>query len=128
MHEETLTTIINSAAHLEELHGIVADLSDFHLHTCLKQLYQDHKENKIATEDAAALKEQFIRAWRSDKESLAAYRKYQAEFNEKIRISEQTGKQLHKADSLRKFAEDAAVILEAVIGEVGLVKLVGCLK
>lgn len=128
MQEETLTTIINSAANFEELRGIVADLSDFHLHTCLKQLYQEHKYGKITTEDAAALKEQLIRAWRSDKDTLAAYRQQQADFNEKIRLAEQTGKQLHKADSLRKFAEDAAVILEAVIGEVGLVKLVGELE
>lgn len=118
-----LDDIIRSAAQGREPDGF-CDLTDYHLHTCLTQLYMDYNAGRTDLEQCKVLKEKYVKAWRSDKDTLARYEKAAAEWNEKIKQAEQTGKQLHKAGSLRDLAQDAAIIVECVCGETGLVKKV----
>ena len=74
------------------------------------------------------MKEKLVSAWKSDKDALARYRQAAKEWNDKIKQAELTGKQLHKAETLRDFAQDAAVLIEAVTGWTGLLQKVGELK
>lgn len=121
-----LNNIIQSAAKGE---GCPAgDLTDLHLHTCLTQLYADYNNGKYDVETCKKLKERLVNAWKSDKDAWSRYEKSMKRMNENIRTAEQTGKQLHKAKSLLEFAQDAAIILELVIGEAGLVKKVSELQ
>ena len=119
----TLDDIIRSAAQGREPDGF-CDLIDYHLHTCLTQLYMDYNAGRTDLEQCKLLKEKYVKAWRSDKDTLARYDKAAAEWNEKIKQAELSGKQLHKAESLRDFAQNAAIIVECVCGETGLVKKV----
>ena len=123
-HETNLDEIIRSAAAGHEPDGY-ADLTDLHLHTCLTQLYMDYNAGRMDLDRCKAMKDKLVQAWRSDKDTLARYRQSVTEWNDKIRLAEQTGKQLHKADSLRSFASDAAVLIEAVTGWTGLLEMVG---
>lgn len=126
-HETNLDEIIRSAAAGHEPDGY-SDLTDLHLHTCLTQLYMDYNAGRTDLDTCKRQKEKLVAAWRSDKDVLARYRQSVTEWNEKIRLAEQTGKQLHKADSLRSFAADAAVMIEAVTGWTGILQKVGELK
>ncbi len=118
-----LDDIIRSAAQGREPDGF-CDLTDYHLHTCLTQLYMDYNSGRTDLEQCKVLKEKYVKAWKADKEVLSRYDKSSKEWNDKIKQAEQTGKQLHKAGSLRDFAQDAAIIIEVLCGEVGLVKKV----
>lgn len=122
-----LDDIIRSAAQGREPDGF-CDLTDFHLHTCLTQLYADYNAGRMDLDRCKAMKEKLVGAWKSDKEVLARYDKAAAEWNEKIKQAESTGKQLHKAETLRDFAQDAAIIVEVLCGETGLVKKVSELE
>ena len=118
-----LDDIIRSAAQGREPDGF-CDLTDYHLHTCLTQLYMDYNAGRTDLEQCKALKEKYVKAWKADKDVLARYDKAAAEWNEKIKQAELTGKQLHKAETLLEFAQNAAIIVECVCGETGLVKKV----
>ena len=126
-HEVNLDEIIRSAAAGHEPDGY-ADLTDLHLHTCLTQLYLDYNAGRMDIDRCKVMKDKLVQAWKSDKDVLARYRQSVTEWNDKIRLAEQTGKQLHKADSLRSFAADAAVLIEAVTGWTGILQKVGELK
>lgn len=123
----TLNDIILSAAKGKEPDGF-CDLSDLHLHTILHQLYAEFEAGTVSKEDAAKKKAAAVNAWKEDKEALQRYENTVKEWTEKIRLADQTGVQLHKAKTLREFAEGAATILESVIGEAGLHELIGKLK
>ena len=123
-HETNLDEIIRSAAAGHEPEGY-ADLTDLHLHTCLTQLYLDYNAGRMDLDRCKDMKEKLVSAWKSDKDALARYRQASKEWNDKIKRAELTGKQLHKADSLRSFAADAAVLIEAVTGWTGLLEMVG---
>ena len=122
-HETNLDEIIRSAAAGHEPEGY-ADLTDLHLHTCLTQLYLDYNAGRMDLDRCKAMKEKLVSAWKADKDALARYNKAATEWNDKIRQAELTGKQLHKAETLREFAQDAAIVVEVLCGEVGLVKKV----
>lgn len=121
-HETNLNEIILCAAQDRELDGH-GDLTDMHLHTILRELYRNHAAGLITKEDAAKRKEQYVGAYRSDKETLQQYRKAITDWNTKVRNAEQTGIVLHKAQSLRDFAKDAAKMIELLTGDTGLVKM-----
>ena len=119
-HETNLDEIILCAAKDMELTGH-GDLTDIHLHTILRDLYRNHAAGLITKEDAAARKAQYVSAYQSDKKTMEQYIKAAEEWNEKIKAAEKTGIQLHKAQSLRDFAKDAAKIIELLTGDTGLV-------
>lgn len=121
-HPTDLNEIILCAAQDRELDGH-GDLTDIHLHTILRELYRNHAAGLIAKEDAAKRKEQYVAAYKSDKDTLQQYRKAITEWNAKVRNAEQTGIVLHKAESLRDFAIGAAKIIETLTGDTGLVKM-----
>ena len=68
--DQTAESIAKAAYNGHEPDGC-CDLSDFHMHTCLSQLYADFKGGKITKEQAEALKLKLVAAWKSDK-ALAA--------------------------------------------------------
>lgn len=119
-----LDDIIRTAAQGREPDGF-CDLTDYHLHTCLTQLYMDYNAGRMDLERCKSMKEKLVAAWKSDKDTLAQYKRFTEEWNSKIELAEKTGKQLHKADSVRSFAADAAVIIECMTGWNGLVEKVG---
>lgn len=121
-HETTLDEIILCAAKDTDLTGH-GDLTDIHLHTILRELYRNHAAGLITKEDAAKRKEQYIAAYKNDKDTLQQYRKAITDWNAKVRNAEQTGIVLHKAESLRDFAVGAAKIIELLTGDTGLVKM-----
>ena len=121
-HETNLNEIIICAAQDRELDGH-GDLTDIHLHTILRELYRNHAAGLITKEDASKRKEQYVAAYKSDKDTLQQYRKAITDWNTKVRNAEQTGIQLHKAESLRNFAVGAAKIIELLTGDTGLVKM-----
>lgn len=121
-HETNLNEIILCAAQDKPLDGF-GDLQDIHLHTILRELYRDHANGAITKENAVELKNQYISAWKADKETMAAYIKTLSECQDKIRTADKTGIQLHKAESLRDFAVGAAKIIELLTGDTGLVKM-----
>ena len=123
MHETNLNEIIISAAQGREPDGF-CDLTDLHLHTCMSQLYADYNSGKYSLEQCKALKEKMVAAWKSDKQTEAEWRDALKRNAEMLTATNERRTALHKADSLRDFAEDAAVIIELVCGEVGLVKKV----
>lgn len=126
-HETNLTEIILCAAQDRELDGY-GDLTDIHLHTILRDLYRNHAAGLITKEDAAKRKEQYVSAYKSDKDTLQQYRKTITEWNAKVRNAEKTGIVLHKAESLRDFAVGAAKIIELLTGDTGLVKMAETLQ
>lgn len=123
-HETNLNEIILCAAQDRELDGH-GDLTDIHLHTILRELYRNHAAGLITKEDAAKRKEQYVAAWKSDKDTLQQYRKSIAEWHAKIQTVEKSGIVLHKCETLRDFAKDAAKMIELLTGDTGLVELAG---
>jgi hypothetical protein len=121
-HETNLDEIVLCAAKDMELTGH-GDLTDIHLHTILRELYRNHASGLISKEDAATRKAQYVKAYKSDKDSLQQYRKAITDWNAKVRNAEHTGIVLHKAESLRDFAVGAAKIIEMLTGDTGLVKM-----
>lgn len=121
-HATDLNEIILCAAQDRELDGH-GDLTDIHLHTILRELYLDYGAGLITKEDAASRKAQYVKAYQSDKDTLQQYRKAITDWNNKIRTAEKTGIQLHKSQSLRDFAKDAAKMIELLTGDTGLVKM-----
>lgn len=121
-HETNLQEIIMCAAKDTELTGH-GDLTDFHLHTILRELYRNHSAGLITKEDAAKRKEQYVAAYKSEKDSLEQYRKTVTEWHTKIQTAEKSGIVLHKCESLRDFAKGAAQIVELLTGDTGLVKM-----
>ena len=119
-HETNLEEIVLCAAKDMELTGH-GDLTDIHLHTILRELYRNHAAGLITKEDAAKRKEQYVSAYKSDKDTLQQYRKAITDWNAKVRNAEQTGIVLHKSESLRDFAVGAAKIVELLTGDTGLV-------
>lgn len=106
-HETNLNEIILCAAQDRELDGH-GDLTDIHLHTILRELYRNHASGLISKEDAATRKAQYVKAYQSDKDTLQQYRKAITEWHTKVQTAEKSGIVLHKAESLRDFAKDAA--------------------
>ena len=121
-HETNLDEIILCAAKDMELTGH-GDLTDIHLHTILRELYRNHAAGLITKEDAAKRKEQYVSAYKSDKDTLQQYRKAIIEWHTKVQTAEKSGIILHKAESLRDFAIGAAKIVELLTGDTGLVKM-----
>lgn len=121
-HETNLNEIILCAAQDRELDGH-GDLTDMHLHTILRELYRNHAAGLITKEDAAKRKEQYVAAYKSDKDTLQQYRKVIIEWHTKVQTAEKSGIILHKAESLRDFAIGAAKIIETLTGDTGLVKM-----
>jgi hypothetical protein len=121
-HETNIDEIILCAAKDTELTGH-GDLTDIHLHTILRELYRNYASGLISKEDAAKRKEQYVAAYKNDKDTLQQYRKAITEWHTKVRNAEQSGIVLHKAESLRDFAKDAAKIVELLTGDTGLVKM-----
>ena len=122
--EKYLTMICNSAAqHRQPDFPEGLDLNDLKLHTCLDRLYENYERGILPLESCKALKDKLIACWRSDKQTAEQYEKFVSEWNSKIMTANKTGIELHKAESLRDFAKGAAIIIEALTGDVGLTKL-----
>ena len=121
-HETNLNEIILCAAQDRELDGH-GDLTDIHLHTILRELYRNHAAGLITKEDATKRKEQYVSAYKSDKDTFQQYRTAIIEWNAKVQTAEKSGIILHKAKSLRDFAKDAAKMIELLTGDTGLVKM-----
>lgn len=122
--EQCLTMICNSAAqHRQPDFPEGLDLNDLKLHTCLDRLYENYERGTLSLEICKKLKDKLISCWRSDKQTAEQYEKTVQDSNARILKAEMTGVQLHKAQTLRDFAKGAAVIIEALTGDVGLTKL-----
>lgn len=120
MHETNLNEIILCAAQDRELDGH-GDLTDIHLHTILRELYRNHAEGLITKEDAAKRKEQYITAYKKEKQAEAEHFDAVKQWNDNIRKSDQARIEMRKAESLRDFAKVAAGIVEMLTGDTGLV-------
>lgn len=124
MHETNLNEIILCAAQDRELDGH-GDLTDIHLHTILRELYRNHAAGLITKEDAAKRKEQYITAYKEEKQAEAEHFDAVKQWNDNIRKSDQARIEMRKAESLRDFAKSAAGIVEMLTGDTGLVELAG---
>lgn len=80
----TLDEIEKAAFKGYELEGF-ADLSDFHLHTCLSKLYADFKDGKVNQEQAGAYKKKLVAVWESDKKTTENAEKMYREYADAIR-------------------------------------------
>lgn len=120
MHETTMNEIILCAAQDRELDGH-GDLTDIHLHTILRELYRNHASGLITKEDAAKRKEQYITAYKKEKQSEAEHFDAVKQWNDNIRKSDQARIEMRKAESLRDFAKAAAGVVELLTGDTGLV-------
>lgn len=121
-HETNLDEIILCAAKDMELTGH-GDLTDIHLHTILRELYRNHAAGLITKEDAAKRKEQYVTAYKKEKQSEAEHFDAVKQWNDNIRKSDQARIEMRKAESLRDFAKSAAGIVEMLTGDTGLVKM-----
>lgn len=119
-HETSLSEIILCAAQDRELDGH-GDLTDIHLHTILRELYRNHASGLITKEDAAKRKEQYVTAYKKEKQAEADHFNAVKQWNENIRKSDQARIEMRKAESLRDFAKAAAGIVELLTGDTGLV-------
>lgn len=99
-----------------------ADFDDMRLFQALKALYRDFKEHSVKEDEAKAQKLLLISTFMQAKKERIQWRKDIHELNERIMISQKCGVNLHKVESLAQFAEDAAKMIEALTGDVGLVK------
>lgn len=124
MHETNLNEIILCAAQDRELDGH-GDLTDIHLHTILRELYRNHASGLISKEDAAKRKDQYITAYKKEKQAEAEHFDAVKQWNDNIRKSDQARIEMRKAESLRDFAKAAAGIVELLTGDTGLVELSG---
>lgn len=122
MHETNLNELILCAAQDRELDGH-GDLTDIHLHTILRELYRKHAAGLITKEDAAKRKEQYITAYKKEKQAEAEHFDAVKRWNDNIRKSDQARIEMRKAESLRDFAVGAAKIIELLTGDTGLVKM-----
>ena len=122
MHETNLNELILCAAQDRELDGH-GDLTDIHLHTILRELYRNHAAGLITKEDAAKRKEQYITAYKKEKQAEAEHFDAVKRWNDTIRKSDQARIEMRKAESLRDFAVGAAKIIELLTGDTGLVKM-----
>ena len=120
MHETNLNEIILCAAQDRELDGH-GDLTDIHLHTILRELYRNHAAGLITKEDAAKRKEQYVTAYKKEKQAEAEHFDAVKLWNDNIRKSDQARIEMRKAESLRDFAKAAAGIVELLTGDTGLV-------
>lgn len=127
MHETNLNEIILSAAQDRELDGH-GDLTDIHLHTILRELYRNHASGMISKEDAAKRKEQYVTAYKKEKQAEAEHFDAAKQWNDNIRKSDQARIEMRKAESLRDFAKAAAGIVELLTGDTGLVKMAETLQ
>ena len=119
-HETNLSEIILCAAQDRELDGH-GDLTDIHLHTILRELYRNHAAGLITKEDAAKRKEQYVTAYKKEKQAEAEHFDAVKRWNDNIRKSDQARIEMRKAESLRDFAKAAASIVELLTGDTGLV-------
>lgn len=119
-HETNLNEIILCAAKDRELDGY-GDLTDFHLHTILRELYRNHAAGLITKEDAAKRKEQYVTAYKKEKQAEAEHFNVVKQWDENIRKSDQARIEMRKSESLRDFAKAAAGIVELLTGDTGLV-------
>jgi hypothetical protein len=94
------------------------DLADFQLHTCLAALFQQYRDGLITKEDAAALKARQIAAWRSWKETHAAYKAFTAEWNENIRRA--SGIEIEKAGTVHEALMLCCEVIGRLTGDTGL--------
>lgn len=120
MHETNLNEIILCAAQDRELDGH-GDLTDIHLHTILRELYRNHAAGLITKEDAAKRKEQYVTAYKKEKQAESEHFDAVKRWNDNIRKSDQARIEMRKAESLRDFAKAAAGIVEMLTGDTGLV-------
>lgn len=90
---------------------IVSDLADYHLHTCLGDLFRRYRDGLITQEEASGLKARMIAAWRSWKETYDAYNKFTEEFNANVRAA--AGIEIEKAETAR----DALIMACDVVGK-----------
>lgn len=90
---------------------IVSDLADYHLHTCLGDLFRRYRDGLITQEEASGLKARMIAAWRSWKETYSAYHKFTEEFNANVRAA--AGIEIEKAETAR----DALIMACDVVGK-----------
>lgn len=121
-HETNLSEIILCAAQDRELDGH-GDLTDIHLHTILRELYRNHAEGLITKEDAAKRKEQYVTAYKKEKQAEAEHFDAVKRWNDNIRKSDQARIEMRKSESLRDFAKAAAGVVELLTGDTGLVKM-----
>ena len=121
-HETNLEEIVLCAAKDMELTGH-GDLTDIHLHTILRELYRNHAAGLITKEDAAKRKEQYVTAYKKEKQAEAEHFDSVKRWNDNIRKSDQARIEMRKAESLRDFAKAAAGIVELLTGDTGLVKM-----
>ena len=91
--------------------GIVSDLADYHLHTCLGDLFRRYRDGLITQDEAAGLKARRIAAWRNWKETAAAYQQFAEEFNDNIRAA--AGIEIEKAET----EHDALIMACDVVGK-----------
>lgn len=122
MHETNLNEIILCAAQDRELDGH-GDLTDIHLHTILRELYRNHAAGLITKEDAAKRKEQYVTAYKKEKQAEAEHFHAVKQWNDNIRKSDQARIEMRKSESLRDFAKAAAGVVELLTGDTGLVKM-----
>lgn len=122
MHETNLEEIVLCAAKDIELTGH-GDLTDIHLHTVLRELYRNHAAGLITKEDAAKRKEQYVTAYKKEKQAESEHFDAVKQWNDNIRKSDQARIEMRKAESLRDFAKAAAGIVEMLTGDTGLVKM-----
>ena len=120
MHETNLNEIILCAAQDRELDGH-GDPTDIHLHTILRELYRNHAAGLITKEDAAKRKEQYVTAYKKEKQAESEHFDAVKRWNDNIRKSDQARIEMRKAESLRDFAKAAAGIVEMLTGDTGLV-------
>ena len=121
-HETNLSEIILCAAQDRELDGF-GDFADIHLHTILRELYRNHAAGLITKEDAATRKEQYVTAYKKEKQAESEHFDAVKKWNDNIRKSDQARIEMRKAESLRDFAVCAAKIIELLTGDTGLVKM-----
>lgn len=120
LHQVDLNEIVLCAAKDTELNGY-GDLTDIHLHTILRELYRNHAAGLITKEDAAKRKEQYITAYKKEKQAEAEHFDAVKRWNDNIRKSDQARIEMRNAESLRDFAKVAAGIVELLTGDTGLV-------
>lgn len=99
-----------------------ADFDDMRLYHAMKALYRDYKESRIKKEDAEIQKKLLSATYINAKKDREQWRQDIAYMNNRIKIAETCGVNLHKAQSLIEFAIDAAKMVEALTGDIGLIK------
>lgn len=99
---------------------IVSDLADYHLHTCLGDLFRRYRDGLITQEEASGLKARMIAAWRSWKETYTAYQQFTEQFNANIRKA--AGIEIEKAETAREALLLACDAVAKLTGDADLPK------